>query len=95
VVAEPDGSLRIVDTDEVGEERLLVHDEHDRDAARAFSLSRLAHSPTGPTPLGVFRAVERPVYEDLMQRQVDAAVERSGPGDLDTLLRSGDTWQVG
>jgi len=42
----------------------------------------LALGPGGPTPIGVFRQVQRPVYGLEMQRQIDAAVERRGPGDL-------------
>jgi len=94
VVSDSDGGLRIVDVEEVGEERLIVHDENLLDASRAFALSRLAHSPTGPTPLGVFRAADRPVYEELVDRQV-ADARAKGEGDLDSLLRSGDTWDVG
>jgi len=45
-------------------------------------------------PLGVFRAVERPVYDDLMSEQLVAAREQSGEGDLAALLHSGDTWVV-
>jgi 2-oxoglutarate ferredoxin oxidoreductase subunit beta len=94
VVAESDGTLRIVDVEEVGGERLLVHDETALDATRAFALSRLSHSPTGPTPLGVFRSAVRPAYEDLVAQQIEQAQERSGPGDLTKLLRSGETWTV-
>jgi 2-oxoglutarate ferredoxin oxidoreductase subunit beta len=94
VVLEPDGQLRIVDVEEVGEERVLRHGERTIDAGRAFAISRLSHSPTGPTPLGVFRTVERPVYEELVSQQIEQARERSGPGDLAALLRSGETWDV-
>jgi 2-oxoglutarate ferredoxin oxidoreductase subunit beta len=94
VVADSNGTLRIVDVEEVGEARLLTHDETALDATRAFALSRLSHTPTGPTPLGVFRATARPVYEDLVSQQVDQARERSGPGDLAKLLRAGETWTV-
>jgi 2-oxoglutarate ferredoxin oxidoreductase subunit beta len=90
VIMDTDAQLRIVDVEEVGESRLLVHKEQAVVPGRAFALSRLSHSPTGPTPLGVFRAVERPVYEDLVTQQI----ERSGPGDLAALLRSGETWDV-
>ena len=45
-------------------------------------------------PFGVFRSVERPVYDDLMSEQLEAARERSGEGDLEALLHSGDTWIV-
>ena len=65
-----------------------------RPVARVSLLVALADQPTTPTPVGVFRAVERPSYEDEMQRQlVDAAAK--GPGDLDSLLRSAPTWTVG
>jgi 2-oxoglutarate ferredoxin oxidoreductase subunit beta len=94
VFADTDGTLKMVDVEEVGEDKLIIHDESKIDASRAFALSRLAHSPTGPTPLGVFRAVERPVYEDLVEAQVQQAKARSGEGDLGTLLRSGETWEV-
>jgi 2-oxoglutarate/2-oxoacid ferredoxin oxidoreductase subunit beta len=94
VIAGGDGTLKMVDVEEVGEERLIVHDEKAMDAGRAFALSRLSHTPTGPTPLGVFRAVERPAYEDLVAHQIDSARERSGSGDLSALLGAGETWQV-
>jgi 2-oxoglutarate/2-oxoacid ferredoxin oxidoreductase subunit beta len=94
VFADKDGTLKLVDVEEVGEDRLLIHDESALDATRAFALSRLSHSPTGPTPMGVFRAVSRPVYEDLVAHQVDEARERAGENDLGVLLRSGETWDV-
>jgi 2-oxoglutarate ferredoxin oxidoreductase subunit beta len=94
VVAESSGALRIVDVEEVGEDRLAVHDENALDASRAFALSRLSHSPTAPTPLGVFRATTRPVYEDIVAQQIAHARERSGPGDLGRLLHAGETWSV-
>ena len=88
------GEAEIVRVDEVGENRLVVHDEARPDPSLAFALSRLADQPTTPTPVGVFRAVERPTYEQQVQHQlVDAAAER-GPGDLDALLRSAPTWTV-
>jgi 2-oxoglutarate ferredoxin oxidoreductase subunit beta len=89
-----DGRLEIVDVSEVGVEALVVHDEHRDDPGLAFALSRLADGPTQPTPLGVFRAVERPVYGDAMETQLRAAAEKDGPGDLARLLQGGDTWSI-
>ncbi len=94
VVQRSDGRLEIVDVAEVGEDALLVHDEAREDAGLAFSLSRLASGPHEPTPIGVFRAVERPEYGEEMSRQIVRAQEQRGVGDLDTLLRSGSTWTV-
>jgi 2-oxoglutarate ferredoxin oxidoreductase subunit beta len=42
----------------------------------------------------VFREVERPVYGEAMEHQIEVATERLGEGDLGTLLHSGDTWTV-
>jgi 2-oxoglutarate ferredoxin oxidoreductase subunit beta len=88
------GSARVVDVADVGVERLLVHDEHLEDPSVAFALSRLASGPTMPTPIGVFRAVERPDYGTLVNQQLIAAAESKGPGDLAALLKSGSTWGV-
>jgi 2-oxoglutarate ferredoxin oxidoreductase subunit beta len=94
VVFEPTGMARVVDVAEVGEDRIVVHDETRDDPSPAFALSRLATTPTVPTPVGVFRDVERPVYEAEITRQLVDAVESKGPGDLEALLTSGPTWDV-
>jgi 2-oxoglutarate ferredoxin oxidoreductase subunit beta len=95
VVAEPDGHVRVASVAEVGEDRILVHDESHDDPGLAFALSRLARGPFEPTPIGVFRAVERPEYVEQASAQLEAAVGQRGPGDLAALLRSGATWEVG
>jgi 2-oxoglutarate/2-oxoacid ferredoxin oxidoreductase subunit beta len=95
VVLNERGELEVVAVADVGEDRLLVHDEHRRDPSLAFALSRLADAPTVPTPVGVFRDVERPIYEGEVQRQLVGASEQRGPGDLEALIGSGATWEVG
>ena len=94
VVLDGQGRARIVDASDVGDDAILVHDEKREEPGLAFMLSRLARGPHEPTPIGVFRAVERPVYGDEVDRQLAAARERQGPGDLSALLRSGGTWEV-
>jgi 2-oxoglutarate ferredoxin oxidoreductase subunit beta len=93
VVVDQQGQARIVNVADVGEDAILVHDERRDDPGLAFLLSHLATGPSQPTPVGVFRAVERPDYGSLVNRQVVAAGERLGPGDLGELLSSGTTWQ--
>jgi len=88
------GELEIVDVDHVGEDALLVHDAHRADPSLAFMLSRLSHTPEGPTPIGLFRQVERPVYGTQLNAQVDEAVARRGAGDLAELLAGPDSWTV-
>ena len=79
---------------QVGEEALLVHDEAREDPGLAFALSRLSNGPYEPTPIGVFRAVQRAEYGNEMARQITDAQERRGVGDLAALLRSGSSWTV-
>lgn len=85
------GSLEPCSGDDPG---VLVHDVHAEDPSTAFALSRLDQPAFEHTPIGVFRDVQRPVYDDMMRQQVDDAVERRGDGDLEALLSSGDTWRV-
>jgi 2-oxoglutarate ferredoxin oxidoreductase subunit beta len=94
VVQYGDGTLRVVDVEEAGENSLLVHDAANAQASLAFALSRITFETDGAVPLGVFRQVEREVYDDLMAEQLEAAREQVGEGDLEELLRSGDTWVV-
>ncbi|MFA7767048.1 2-oxoacid:ferredoxin oxidoreductase subunit beta [Streptomyces sp. NPDC048723] len=89
------GDLEVVEVTAANEARILVHDAKNASATTAFALSRLADPDTlHHTPIGVFRSVERPVYDTLMADQLDAAIDRSGKGDLGALLTGNDTWTV-
>ena len=70
----PDGSPEVVAASDEG---LLVHDAHAAEPAHAFHLSRMTQASLGATPMGVFRSVERPVYDELMAEQIAA---REGRG---------------
>lgn len=94
VVRSDDGGLEVVDVAEVGERGLVVHDAHVADPSHATALARLADSPTGPTPIGVFRDVKRPVYGAERQEELQTAHADATLADVDELLRSGDTWVV-
>jgi 2-oxoglutarate ferredoxin oxidoreductase subunit beta len=89
------GEAEIVSIADVGEDAVLVHDEHRTDPTVAFALSRLADHPIVPTPVGVFRAVQRPSYESEVQLQLAAAQEQRGPGDLASLIGGPAVWEVG
>jgi 2-oxoglutarate/2-oxoacid ferredoxin oxidoreductase subunit beta len=94
VVVDRHGRAQIVDVADVGEDAILVHDERQEEPGLAFLLSRLARGPYEPTPIGIFRAVQRPDYGSRVNGQVAEARERRGPGDLSQLLSSGNTWEV-
>jgi 2-oxoglutarate/2-oxoacid ferredoxin oxidoreductase subunit beta len=88
------GSLEAVDA--AGEDAgLLVHDKQVPDPSYAFALSRLDTVDFAHSPIGIFRQVPRPSYDDLMAAQIETERQRKGHGDLAALLAGGDTWQVG
>jgi 2-oxoglutarate/2-oxoacid ferredoxin oxidoreductase subunit beta len=72
---------------------LFVHDAHHPDASIAFMLARMEY-PDFPQAVGVFRQIMRPTYEDLLENQIETAIEKSGKGQLQKLINSGDTWTV-
>src|SRR5262245_55463949 len=89
------GSLEAVAVDGADPDSLVVHDAHAADVSYAFALSRLDSVDFAHTPIGVFRDVQRPTYDDEMSAQLDAARSRQGAGDLAALLAGSDTWEVG
>jgi 2-oxoglutarate ferredoxin oxidoreductase subunit beta len=84
-----DGSAEVF----AGEGEALVWDAHHPEASPAFALSRLTRDAVGATPIGVFRDVERPVYDELMEEQLRSAREQQ-EGELGALLTAGDTWTI-
>ena len=75
---------------------LWVHD--DKDFYKAQILIRMFDDPklAGhlPRPFGVFYETDRACYEDVMEMQLQEALAKSGPGDLDKLLRGRETWTI-
>ncbi len=56
----------------------------------------MAHQlPPGPTPLGVLRRVQKPLFEESVQRQIQDEIDSKGSGSLEELLSMGNTWTVG
>jgi 2-oxoglutarate ferredoxin oxidoreductase subunit beta len=71
---------------------LLVHDTHNPSAVLANILTGVDY-PEFPVPVGVFRDVSAPSYDELVTRQVEEA-QAHGVGKLDDILRAGETWEV-
>jgi 2-oxoglutarate ferredoxin oxidoreductase subunit beta len=88
----PDGTLEVVAADAGG---LLRHDPGRDDPGLAFSLARLTWETASAVPMGVFRQVKRPVYDEAVAQQIAEAREQRGEGDLEALLHAGDTWTIG
>jgi 2-oxoglutarate ferredoxin oxidoreductase subunit beta len=95
VVYDPASGLRIVEVSEVGADELIVHDSHRRDPSLAFALAHLAEQPTGPTPIGIFRDVDRPTFGASLGLELAEARASVTDSDLEALLQSGSSWTVG
>ena len=92
------GHLTIVEAAGADMSRVVVHDAGADDPSAAFQLSRLDDPSLAHVPMGIFRNVSRPTYEDLVHAQIDDAVSAAGgsatDADLESLLQGGDTWTV-
>ncbi|MDT4894439.1 MAG: 2-oxoglutarate/2-oxoacid ferredoxin oxidoreductase subunit beta [Pseudonocardiales bacterium] len=96
VVRTAQGGFAVEDGVAEGDPSVVIHDEHAEDPSYAFALSRLSSLDRRYAPMGVFRDVQRPVYDQLMLEQLDAAAAKA-PGDddaLDALLQGSDTWLI-
>jgi 2-oxoglutarate ferredoxin oxidoreductase subunit beta len=78
----------------ITEDDLLFHDEKAPEPSLAYLLSRMRHEDGYPEPIGVFRCVERPRYDAMINEQIEQATSERGVGDLDKLFQTGDTWEV-
>ncbi|HZG94463.1 MAG TPA: 2-oxoacid:ferredoxin oxidoreductase subunit beta [Mycobacteriales bacterium] len=93
VIMSREGHCEVVDVADVGEDRLLIHDEYADSPTLAFALSRLAQGPSQATPIGIFRDVTRSSYVEEVTRQLEDA-QTKGRGDLSKLLAGADSWRV-
>ena len=90
------GSFSVVEVAEVGAAALAVHDAHLADPSFAFGLSRLTDAGVlHRAPIGIFRDVEAPAYDDLARDQVALAASLGNDeAALQAIINGGDTWTV-
>jgi 2-oxoglutarate/2-oxoacid ferredoxin oxidoreductase subunit beta len=96
VVRAQTGAFSVVEVDDVGEDALAVHDAHLADPSFAFGLSRLTDAGVlHRAPIGIFRDIEAPTYDDLARDQVALAASLGNDDDaLQTMINGADTWTV-
>lgn len=75
----------------VTEDDILVHDAHTVNPTMHFMLVRLEH----PMVMGVIRCIEQEPYEDRLTKQVKEVEANSAFKNMDDLLLSGETWEIG
>jgi 2-oxoglutarate ferredoxin oxidoreductase subunit beta len=97
IVRRSDGTLGVVEVTAAGAAALVVHDAHNPDPSVQFALSRLDEPSMSHVPVGIFRDVSRPTYDDQVRAQLDSAREPGGPptdDDVFALIAGKDTWTV-
>lgn len=86
----------IVDLDKVTKDDLWVHDSKDR--TKSSILTRMFDDPKSvghfPRPFGIIYEEDRFCYEEAMTSQIESAKALKGEGDLDTLIRGANTWEI-
>jgi 2-oxoglutarate/2-oxoacid ferredoxin oxidoreductase subunit beta len=90
------GAFSVAEVADVGEDALAVHDAHLADPSFAFGLSRLTDAGVlHRAPIGIFRDVEAPTYDDMARDQVAMAASLGSDDDaLQAMINGGDTWTV-
>ncbi len=84
----------VVTVTDDNENELIRHNQEAQNTTLANCLARMSDIQDMPHPIGIFRSVQQPCYEDMMTDQIDLAKQQRGEGDLEAVLNAGDTWVV-
>ncbi|EII3115941.1 2-oxoacid:ferredoxin oxidoreductase subunit beta [Vibrio parahaemolyticus] len=76
-------SFTIVDSETLG---LMTHSTQSEESHYAYALANLCY-PEFPVPVGVFRAVNRPTFDQVIRQQQQRATQKYGEGSLAELLK--------
>jgi 2-oxoglutarate ferredoxin oxidoreductase subunit beta len=83
----------VVDLMDVDAKELLIHNEKDSSPHYAYLLTQMTYPETS-VPFGVFRAIEKPTYDEMMENQIREVIKTKGKGGLKDLIYGTDTWTV-
>ncbi|MFX0051055.1 MAG: 2-oxoacid:ferredoxin oxidoreductase subunit beta [Candidatus Hermodarchaeota archaeon] len=85
---------KVINFKEAGfeESDLLYHDEYATEPTLAFFLSRMRY-PQFPEPIGIFRAIEKETYNEMLNQQIKEAKKKTTKS-LQEILYEGETWIV-
>lgn len=86
--------LRRIALNGASTDKPVVHTETASGDTYAYMLARLQEDAEMPVPVGVFRNVSRPTYNEAFHEQIMAVTSKKGQGNLKQLFLSGDTWKV-
>ena len=77
VIRDSSGTMQVVPEAQADPAQVLIHDPTVTDPTTAFALSRLDGPSMQHVPMGIFRSVHRPTYDDLVRGQVQQAVAQT------------------
>ncbi len=98
VVRDEKGGLKVVAAESVPESDIVICDSKAEDPSLAFALASLEGDDMACVPMGVFRDVQRPAYDDMIRAQIAEASKDQAEvtdDDLWKLFAGQDTWVVG
>lgn len=71
---------------------LVIHNE--KNIALAQMIGSMSYDNDLPRPFGVFYDIEKPSYDELINKQISGTIERLGTGDVNELLKGTDFWEI-
>jgi 2-oxoglutarate ferredoxin oxidoreductase subunit beta len=83
---------KVVDMEKNSIDDILIHNETDLDLAHI--IANWTSHPTLPEPIGVIYCIDKTTYNQDIVNQIESAIKAKGPGNVQDLLNSGDTWVV-
>ena len=88
-------NLKVVKLGENGitEKDLLVHDAHCVDGTLHLKLA-LMEGPDFPMAMGVIRAVEAPVYDEEVEKQIEDVRAKNPARNFHELMMQQDVWEI-
>jgi 2-oxoglutarate/2-oxoacid ferredoxin oxidoreductase subunit beta len=84
-------SMDVEITDQI--EQAWVYQGSGNSPAAALALANLSF-PDYPLPMGIFRQIHKPTFDELLTDQIRQQEKKQGKGTLEALLNSGTTWTV-
>jgi len=83
----------VVNVSDIPEQDIVIFKEDREPNYFARFLSQM-NDREYPVPLGIYKSVRKPSYEDLLDEQVATAMTQYGRVDFLNYLEQGDTWEV-
>ena len=71
-----------------------VWDAEESTGADALRICQGSENDQLPVPIGVFKAIQRPVLEDEIHMQIAQTKDKLGEGSLEGLLNAGQSWEI-